>query len=88
MSYRYHGRAGVDTDNPRAWATCDRCGFLYNLYMLNWQWQWQGVNMINLRWLVCETCLDKPSQFLRSITLPPDPEPLLNVRPDPNEIDE
>lgn len=88
MAYRPHGRAIVDPDDPRAFAICDRCGKQFNHYMLRWQYQYQGIGLINKRILVCEDCIDRPSQFLRAIVLPPDPEPIFNVRAEPYSIDE
>lgn len=88
MAWRPHGRAQVDPDNPRAWATCDRCSMLYNLNRLHWQSQWAGHSLINLRLLVCDTCLDVPAQFLRTPVLPPDPPPVFNARVEPYSIDE
>jgi hypothetical protein len=58
---RPHGRAQISTKRPRAVAICQRCGFMYNLDMLQWQWDYQqGPRLFNLRIQVCETCLDKP----------------------------
>lgn len=88
MAWRPHGHARVNPDNPRAWATCDRCGFNFNHYMLQWQYQWTGFKLTNLRILVCDSCLDKPAPFLQAIILPPDPPPLFNVRPEPYALDE
>jgi hypothetical protein len=72
----------------RSFAVCDRCGFLFNHPDLTFQYQWQGVKLQNKRILVCENCSDKPSQFLRAITLPPDPLPIFNPRPEFYSIDE
>jgi hypothetical protein len=88
MSWRPHGRAAVDTGNPRAWATCQRCGFNYNLCNLHWQFDWRGVSLQNLNLLVCDKCLDQPSPWFRTIVLPPDPPPIINARPEPYLIDE
>jgi hypothetical protein len=88
MAYRPRGRARVNPDDPRSFAVCDRCGFLFNHSDLTFQHQWQGVKLQNKRILVCENCSDKPSQFLRAITLPPDPTPIFNVRPEYYSIDE
>lgn len=88
MSWRFHGRAQVDPDSPRAFAICDRCGFLYNHQDLRWQFEWVGPQLQNLRLLVCETCLDQPQEQLRTIILPPDPLPILNARPEFYAIDE
>lgn len=68
---------------PRALAVCDRCGFMYNHDMLQWQWDWQrGPRLFNLRILVCQSCLDIPQESGRTIVLPPDPIPIRNPRPE------
>jgi hypothetical protein len=82
VSYRYHGKARVDPTNPQAFAICDRCGGLYNHVDLQWQHQWIGPQLQNLRILVCEKCLDRPQEQLRTIILPPDPLPIYNARPE------
>jgi hypothetical protein len=88
MAYRFHGRAAVDPANPAAWGTCDRCGFNYNLKNLAWQFDWAGTVMINKGLLVCDHCLDAPSPWSRTIVLPPDPQPIINARPEPYLVDE
>lgn len=88
MAWRPHGRAEVDSSNPRGWATCDRCGLNYNLFKLNYQFQWAGTDLINLRLRVCPTCMDTPSEFLRTVIIPPDPLPLIDPRPEPYVLDE
>lgn len=88
MSWRPHGRAEVDSAAPRAFATCDRCGFLTNLYKLQYQYQWAGTDLINLGIKVCSRCLDVPSEFLRTIIIPPDPPPVNDPRPEPYVLDE
>jgi len=77
---RATGRASVSTKNPRAFGICDRCGFLYNHYRLQWQFDYAGAGLINKRILVCSPCLDTPQNQLRSIVLPPDPIPIENPR--------
>ena len=77
---RPHGRARVSARNPRAFAICDRCGFLYNHINLQWQYDWAGASLINRRILVCDECLDVPQQQLRAIVVPADPVPILNPR--------
>jgi len=79
---RAHGHARVDPQNPEAFAVCDRCGFLYNHSDLRYQFEWRGNQLVNLRLLVCERCLDKPHEFTRPVILPPDPVPIPNPRPD------
>lgn len=44
--------------------------------------------MINLRLLVCNKCLDAPTDQLRTIVLPPDPPPVYNARPEAYTLDE
>lgn len=77
---RPHGRAKVSSRNPRAFAICDRCGFLYNHVNLQWQYDWAGASLINKRMLVCNECNDVPQSQLRAIVVPPDPVPIQNPR--------
>lgn len=90
MSGPWHqtGRGKVSARSPRALAVCDRCGFTYNLCDLQWQYQWSGVKLQNLRLLVCTTdCLDKPQPQLKSIVIPADPTPVLNPRPEQYSVE-
>lgn len=74
---RPHGRAQISATNPRALGVCERCGFLYNLDNLQWQFDWQqGPRLFNLRIRVCASCLDIPQESGRTIVLPPDPIPV------------
>lgn len=77
---RPHGRASVSSSNPRAFAICDRCGFLYNHIRLQWQYDYAGAGLINKRILVCNDCNDVPQAQLRAIVLPADPVPIQNPR--------
>lgn len=71
---RPHGRAQISARNPRALAICQRCGSMYNLDDLTWQWDWQqGPRLRNLMIQVCRTCLDEPQESGRTVLLPPDP---------------
>lgn len=88
MPWRPHGRARVDAQRPQAWGSCDRCGLNYNLVDLQWQYQWAGTDLVNLQIRVCETCLDVPSPFLRTVIIPPDPVPVYQPRPEPYVFDE
>lgn len=83
MPWRQHGHVRVNSRSPEAAASCDRCGFLYQHRDLNWQFNWTGVRLTNLRLLVCRRCLDVPSEFLRPPILGPDPVPIINARPEP-----
>lgn len=84
MSGPWHptGRASVSPSSPRAFGVCDRCGFTYQLNSLSWQFNWAGSKLQNLRIAVCDRCYDKPQEQLRSLILPPDPEPKFNARPE------
>lgn len=76
------GHARTSSVSPQAHAICDRCGFRYNFVDLSWQWEWRGASLQNLRILVCGPCLDTPQEQLRTIVLPPDPQPIINARPE------
>lgn len=88
MPWRMHGRARVNPNSPAGFASCDRCGFLYNLVDLKWETQWFG-NTLQKTWFrVCDICLDKPADFLKTIVVPADPVPLYQPRPEPYAADE
>ena len=74
------GRARTNAKNPRAHACCDRCGFRYNFVDLQWQHDYRGPVVANLRILVCRPCLDEINAQLRAIVLPADPVPIINAR--------
>lgn len=76
------GRARTNAKNPEAHGICDRCGFRYNFNDLQWQFDWRGAKLQNLRILVCDICLDEPQENLRAIVLPADPVPIINARPE------
>ena len=89
MAHRPHPRgARTNPRSPRAWATCQRCGFVFNLEKLNWQYDWRGIKLMPLNVQVDHKCLDKPQRQLGSIILPPDPPSVPNALPEPYEIDE
>ncbi len=67
---------------PRAFSVCDRCGFVYNHKDLIWQNQWVGPRLQNLRVLVCDSCVDKPQDQLRTLLIPADPVPIDTPRPE------
>ena len=87
MAFRPHGRAVVDPDNPDSFAKCDRCGDIVNHSTLRFQYQWAGQTLQNQGRLVCDRCYDVPAAFLKTLYLPPDPEPTLNSRPEPYALD-
>jgi len=74
------GRARTSVSNPQAHAICDRCGFRYNHVDLQWQYDWRGATMQNIRILVCNSCYDTPQEQLRAIVVPADPTPIVQAR--------
>ncbi len=85
---RPHPKYASSDIHQGAWATCDSCGFVWHHPELSWQRQWAGLQIINLRTLVCPRCLDTPNEAIRTIILPPDPAPVLNARPEQYGVDE
>lgn len=82
MAHRPHSYARVNPSSPSCWGQCDRCGFIYNLNDLVWQFDWRGDKLVNTKFRVCKrTCLDKPYEGRRPLKLPPDPLPATNPRP-------
>ena len=89
MSYASQaGRARTSASSPQAHAICDRCGFRYNFVDLQWQYDWRGAALQNLRILVCNNCLDTPQEQLRAIVVPADPTPIVNARVQNFEVSE
>ena len=82
------GRARTSARSPQAKAICDRCGFVYQHVDLRFQFDWRGPTLANLRVLVCERCLDRHAEQLRTIVLPPDPVPIQNARVEQYTSDE
>jgi hypothetical protein len=81
MSYASQsGRAHTDPSNPSAFGVCDRCGMWYNFRNLQWQLDWRGAALQNLRILVCCDCLDRPQEQLRAIVVAADPVPITFAR--------
>jgi len=77
------GRARTSARSPTAQAVCDRCGLWYSISETVMQADWRGTSLQNLYIRVCKrTCLDEPQQQLRSITLPADPTPVWQPRPE------
>jgi hypothetical protein len=81
-------RAAVNPRSPRAWATCDRSGFITNHEKLAWQFDWRGMQLVNLKILVAPDMLDKPQRQLGTIILPPDPPSIMNARPEAYSMEE
>ena len=76
-------KAVADPDNPVAFSTCDRCGFVYNMSSIVWAYDYRGRQLANLRLRICERCQDVPQNQLRPRIIPPDPVPVANARPFP-----
>lgn len=74
------GRARTSSSSPQAHAICDRCGFRYNHVDLQWQYDWRGAALQNIRILVCNSCVDVPQDQLRAIVVPADPAPIMQAR--------
>lgn len=79
---RPHGKAFVEVPPTGPWAVCDRCSFLFNRKNLRYQWDYRGGQMVNTRLLVCWKCHDKPFILNKPIQLPPDPQPVVDARPE------
>lgn len=77
----YASLQGRASPKRGAAAVCDRCGRVDNHINLQWQNDWRGPVIQNLRILVCRECLDRPQQQLRAIVVPADPVPIMNARP-------
>src|SRR5258705_12639151 len=75
-----NGRARISVTQPRAKGTCDRCGFMYSLSDLKYQYQWAGTGLVNLQLRVCKRCMDIPQIQVKRFVLPPDPLPVDNPR--------
>ena len=88
MSWRPHPKNATSDPHDGAWATCDGCGFIYNHPKLAWNMEWAGFTLVNKRTLVCPVCNDVPNEQLRTIILPPDPDPVMNARPEQYAVDE
>ena len=76
------GHAVTNPQHPRAFGVCDACGFWFNHHKLRYAVEWQGTQLVNLRFLVCERCWDKPNDQLRAKIVPPDPVPIRDPRPE------
>lgn len=88
MSFNPIGRAFVDPSRPTAFSVCDRCGFWWNRTEMQFQRTWAGPTIITTGVLVCPPCLDDLQPQLKTIILPPDPEPVMNARVEPFSVDE
>lgn len=77
------GRARTNPKNPEAHAICDRCSFRVNFVDLRVQFEWRGPILGPIgKIYVCDRCYDTPQEQLRAITLPADPVPIIDARPE------
>lgn len=81
MPLPHLARAPTNPSNPEATGFCDRCNMIYYLSALQYQWDYRGLVLANLRIKVCPRCYDKPFEFNRPIVLGPDPVPVRDPRP-------
>ncbi len=88
--YNWHPKnAEVDPDAPIAWGTCDRCGMIWNVNKLTWQYSYNGsTSPQNTRFLVCPKHIDPLNPQDMPFILAPDPLPIYNARPFPYALDE
>lgn len=75
-----NGKARISATRPEAKAVCDRCGFMYSLADLKFQYEWAGTALINQNIMVCTPCLDVPQIQFKTFVIPPDPVPVQNPR--------
>jgi hypothetical protein len=88
VSNRPHPKYASSDVHAGPWATCDDCGFIWNLPRFQNQREWGGFSLINKFTLVCPKCLDVPNEQLRTLILPPDPDPVIFARPEQYSVDE
>lgn len=80
---RPHGKARINSRYPQALAICERCGFMFNLIDLKWQYDWKfSPRLFNQGIQVCESCTDIPQPSGKPIILPPDPVALPYALPE------
>jgi len=60
---------------------------VYNHKDLQFQAQWAGPRLQTLKIMVCDSCLDRPQEQLRSFIIPPDPIPIDTPRPEQYSIE-
>lgn len=82
MTLPSNAHAPISIHRPEPTGCCDRCGFLYPLASLAWQYEWAGPRMFNRKIRVCPRDLDVPQENgRRTIIIGPDPKPLKDPRP-------
>lgn len=81
MPLPHNLRAPVSIDKPEPVGISDRSGKMYFLRDMVWQYQWNGNALVRQNILVGYDEVDKPSEFLRTPILGPEPAPLPDARP-------
>jgi hypothetical protein len=62
--------------------------FVGNHHNLVTDYFWAGTQLLPSRFLMHDEFADRPNEQFRTIILPPDPDPIVNARPEPYAIDE
>jgi hypothetical protein len=81
MAFPQSKYAYASITQKTVWFICDRCGFRKNRDVASFQHDWRGLQLANLRILVCDICLDNPQPQLKPILVGPDPVPVVDPRP-------
>jgi hypothetical protein len=81
MPWRPHGRASFSPRDSRPAAICDKCGFMFNLDDLANEVEYAGRRIVKSGFMVCEKCDDELNPQVIPRSLPPDPVPIRNPRP-------
>lgn len=87
MSIQYRNRYRTSARDPEPIGACDNCFFLYQLDDLQPEKKMTGDHLTETGRLVCERCLDVPTEQDRTIILKPDPEPVRDPRPEVQDED-
>lgn len=89
MGIRINPRGASRDPHQGPWATCDRCGFIYSMSRMQFQYDYTGgPEPQNLNLLVCSKCLDNLDFQRKFFVLPGDPQPFMNTRPEAYVADE
>lgn len=89
MGFRGNPRGASKDPHQGPWATCDRCGFIYSMSRMQFQYDFVGgPEPQDLHLLVCNKCLDDLNFQQKFFVLPGDPQPFMNTRPEQYVADE
>ena len=67
--YNHDLHCPTNLTSPRPVGVCDLCYQKYYLDDLQWQYDWRGDHLQNLRVRRCPKCLDIPNEQLRPIVI-------------------